>query len=107
MIEDIAYINALIHRAEEEGARTVPVNTKELKEICRAAESNFAKFQVQFVGKHAGWIRINELRKLRLGQKRHIQCAMKKGDGYEVEIFFKANLRDLEQSRVDVVAETA
>lgn len=105
MTNELSYLSAIVARAAQEGGRSVVVDVKEIQEVLRLAESNFARHEVEMVGKHAGWINVDKLCELKSGNLRHVHVARKKGDGYDVELFYKADTfkvraqrkRDLEQ----------
>ncbi len=94
MSQEIAYLNAMIDRAEQEGARSVKVNCKELREILRMATSNYGKAEIAAIGKVAGWVSAEDLRGIRCGRIRKIRMYAGKGDHFNVAVYFRADLKE-------------
>ncbi len=91
---EIAFINAEIDRAEQEGARSVNVNCKELREILRIATSNYGRAEIAAIGKVAGWVSAEDLRGIRCGRIRKIRMYAGKGEHFNVAVYFRAELKE-------------
>lgn len=102
MSNTLGWLQADVHRAEHEGASSLSVNLKDLKEVLNELQSLRHKAQAGFVGKSIGYVNGEHARLLLSGESRTIKIRRKLGGYFDSEVFFV----DLAPKKmVDVVAE--
>lgn len=94
MNRTIAYLNADLARAKQQGARVMEVSLADMAELLAAAESGFSKLSSERPMKHAGWIKPGSLSMLRSGAKKFTRISRRRSDEFNTEIFFADDLKE-------------
>mgnify|MGYP001576325403 FL=1 len=105
--QTIAYLNAEVARAEQQGARSMDISLLDLKDVLRAAESGFALERSEKAGKHAGWVKPGSLAALRSGKKLFTRISRRRSDEFNTELFFAGDLQEKRQEVIDTLAANA
>ncbi|WP_085618874.1 MULTISPECIES: hypothetical protein [unclassified Pseudomonas] len=100
--ETLSYVRALVHRAQNEGARRIELSLKDLEELLPHAEAGLRRERVATPMKTAGWVSPGALRRLNGKRKgdRAIKLLRFKTDEFNTEVFFCDNLREKEQEGI-------
>lgn len=100
--EILAYVRALVHRAQNEGARRIELSVKDLSDLLPHAEAGLHRERAEMPMKPAGWVSPGALRRLNSKRKgdRAIKMLRFKTDEFNTEVFFCDNLRDKEQEAI-------
>lgn len=94
MNQTLCFLLAAIQRAENEGARSLDVNIKDLREIMPFAESAMHAEKVEKKMRHLGWMKPGSVSALCNGAKRYTRISRRKDDEFNMEVFFCDSIRE-------------
>lgn len=102
----LCFLLAAIQRAENEGARSLDVNIKDLREILPFAESAMHAEKVEKKMRHLGWMKPGSVASLCSGHKRYTRVSRRKDDEFNMEVFFCDSISD-KQKEADAAKAAA
>lgn len=107
MNQTLAFLLASIQRAENEGARSLDVSIKDLRELMPFVEAGMHTAKIERPMKHLGWMRPGSVAALCSGSKRFTRVSRKKDAEFNVEVFYADCIRDKQRESDEVMARLA
>ena len=89
-----SHVRAAVHRAEQEGARSISLSIQDLKELLPHFEAGIHKAQVEGQMKPAGWVDPGSLRYLRAARGNSIKLHRRKSVTCNTQLYFCVRLGD-------------
>lgn len=89
MTQTIDYLRAQLHRAQNQGEKTITIACLDLQELIASLQSVTENAKNDIVGQHAGWCRAADLRGICGGQRFRITMCRKKTEEFDTSVCFK------------------
>lgn len=89
MTQTIDYLRAQLHRAQNQGDKTLTIACLDLQELIASLQSVTDNAKNHAVGQHAGWCRAADLRGICGGQRFRITMRRKKNEEFNTSVCFK------------------
>lgn len=90
MSQTIDYLRAQLHRAQNQGDKTVSIATLDLQELIQISQSIIDKANKEVMGQHAGWCRSAHLREMCSGKRFRMTVRRQKTDEFDTSLGFKS-----------------
>lgn len=103
----LSFLLAAMQRAENEGARSLDVNIKDLRELLPFVEAGMHRAKLEKPMKHLGWMKPGSVAALCNGNKRATRVSRRRDDEFNMEVFFCDSIREKqkEADAAKIVAE--
>jgi hypothetical protein len=102
MNSTLMFLQADMHRAINDGRRSLEVSVLDLKELIAQVMSSESREQFERVGQSCGFMRPEKLQDLRSGKRMYCTVRLRKNEEFTSPIFYLPDPKP----PIDVVAET-